>query len=147
MNLMNIGLEVPFGMLKHLLKKRLFRYIISGLLSFTVENIAFNTSYYLLDYSPKLANVISIGIALIVNFFVSKYFVFNDKSEGKKVIKQFLAYIIVIIFNLTISSICIEYLIEQNLSGFIAKFFVTILTVMWTFVLYKKLIFVYATKV
>lgn len=124
-----------------LLEKRVVRYILSGILSFAVENTSFIIFYYPLHLEVKVANIFSIGVALIVNFFVSRSFVFRHKGTKMVATKQFSQYIVLVLFNLTISTLSVAALVHRGVPGIIAKPAVTSVIVCWTYIIYKRLIF------
>jgi putative flippase GtrA len=122
-------------------RTRLFRYIVSGGVSFAVENLTFLLLYYPLSLEVKVSNVVSICIALIVNFVISKYFVFQNSSDRHSSIVQFLQYAALVVVNMTISTIAVSQLVYAGLPGFIAKPLITIIIAGWTYIVYRKLIF------
>jgi putative flippase GtrA len=123
---------------------RVIRYGLSGLLSFAVENIAFNGFYYLINFSPRVSNILSVCAALVVNFIVSKYFVF--KNDGKQIGQQLVQYIFLVTFNATFSTLLVGWLIDRHIAGYIAKFTATILIVSWNYLVYSRVIFKQASK-
>ena len=127
--------------MKKYLANQTFRYLLSGILSFSVENISFSVFYYLLSMDHVASNILSIIIALIVNFFVSKKFVFRDHEEAKMK-TQFAKYALLVLVNLIISTNLIGLLIDKSVPAYVAKFMVTCLVITWTYFIYKKIIFV-----
>jgi putative flippase GtrA len=127
--------------MKKYLANQTFRYLLSGILSFSVENVSFSVFYYALSMGHVVSNVLSIVIALIVNFFVSKKFVFRDREEAK-VKTQFAKYALLVLVNLIISTNLIGFLIGKSVPAYLAKFLVTCLVITWTYFIYQKIIFV-----
>ncbi len=122
------------------LQRRTVRYVISGILSFIIENVVFSSSADIVGLTVVYSNTISILIALLVNFFVSKNFVFQNKTKHKP-FRQFSLYAGLVLFNLIVSTILINYLISYDVIGYVAKFLVTSLAVVWTYIIYKKIVF------
>ena len=127
--------------MRYVIKARLVRYILSGILSFIIENSTFLILYYPLHLEVKLANVISICVALTVNFFVSKYYVFEDKASLIYAKKQFVKYTALVAVNLFISTVIVSTLVHHGLKGYLAKPMVTVVIAAWTYIAYKKLVF------
>ena len=127
--------------MRYFLRSRLFRYFLSGVLSFTVENLSFLIFYYSIGIEVKLANILSITLALLINFFVSKYFVFRDNINSSTTHKQFIQYIMLVGFNLVVSTFSVATLVGRNLPAYIAKPIVTLFIACWTYLVYKLLIF------
>ncbi len=111
----------------------------SGALSFCVENLFFNLFFYIVALNYVASNIGSISIALVVNFFVNRYFVFQLVKGNS--IKQFVRYLILVACNLTVSTLLIGMLLQAGVEGYIAKFVVTVIIVCWTYIIYNKVIF------
>jgi putative flippase GtrA len=128
-------------MILKIFEKRIFRYILSGLISFAVENITFIILYYPLHLEVKAANIISICVALTSNFFVSKFYVFQDKKTTFRATKQFLKYLALVFVNVTVSTITVSKLVHNGVPGFVAKPVVTVFIAGWTYLIYRSIIF------
>lgn len=120
---------------------RIARYIASGILSFIVEYGVFLVLFYLLGLEVKISNILSVSVALLVNFFVSKNYVFVSNSYSKKTSHQFLAYVALVLTNVTLSTVVVSFLVHHNIAGYIAKPIVMVLIAGWTYIIYKKVIF------
>lgn len=127
------------ALVPRLLSIRVVRYGLSGLLSFCIENLFFSLFFYAASLNYVASNIGSVGIALTVNFFVSKHFVFQ--SAKKNSTKEFVKYLILIACNLTASTFLIGTLLRAGVQGYVAKFVVTIIVVSWTYIIYNKVIF------
>ena len=124
-----------------IISERRYRYILSGLFSFGVENLSFLFFYYLLTIPPVKSNVLSILVALIVNFYTTKYFVFRNKTTKKNALKQAVAYVALVNLNILISTYMIVVLIDSGVAAYIAKPIITAATITWTYLLYNRVIF------
>lgn len=117
------------------------RYIISGICSFLTENCTFLLFYYLLELSPMIANISSICIALSVNFFLSKYYVFSNPKNTSRITKQLPSYLLLVACNAAISTYSITILIAHSVPAYLAKLLITTLIICWTYFIYKRYIF------
>ena len=120
---------------------RSVRYVISGGLSFATENITFLFAFYVLDLTPAVSNVASVLVAVLVNFLVSKYFVFNSGTHAHSSKKQAVLYGMLIIFNLCASTLTIRFLIGRGVAGYLAKPLLAIVIAIWSYACYRKWIF------
>jgi len=126
--------------LKQLLdSNRSVRYILSGGISFVTENVIFYLFFYLFLSPVRAANVISILVALVVNFLLNKFYVFKNNTVKRTV--QLVQYVILVAINLLVSTFLVGLMVDAGLSGIIAKPLVTALIISWTYVIYKKVIF------
>ncbi len=130
---------------KKILAERTFRYMLSGLIAFSVENISFLSFYYLAGLSVVTANISSIIIAVAINFFMTKHFVFNSKTTKKESFTQAVSYFILVACNTVVSTYMIVRLIEFGVEGYIAKPVVTVAVITWTYIIYS-IIFKKGTK-
>tara|TARA_B100000900_G_scaffold384405_1_gene373202 strand:+ start:440 stop:832 length:393 start_codon:yes stop_codon:yes gene_type:complete len=87
-------------------KYRIFRFIISGLISTCVNFLVFN-SFYLIFKNLILASLFGYTTGLLSSFAFAKIWVFRDKSE-KRIFKSFLIFcLIYFLGGLEMSSIII----------------------------------------
>ena len=127
--------------MKDSLQPKVARYIASGLLSFLVENVSFMIFFYAISAGVEVSNIISISIALFVNFFVSKHYVFKDGKGSARTGRQFISYSVLVGINLVVSTILVSTLVNLDVPGYVAKPFVTLLVSGWTYIAYKRVIF------
>lgn len=120
-------------------KSRVVRYIISGGLSFLTENLSFLLFFYVLSIMVSAANVMSIIVALILNFFVSKHYVFDGSHAESKAAHQFLKYLVLVGLNMTVSTICVSSLVGHNVPGYVAKPAVTVMIAGWTYFAFRRI--------
>jgi putative flippase GtrA len=114
------------------------QYVASGAASFFAENAVFSLCFYALSFNYAWANILSIAVAAMVNFYLNRQFVF--KNSTKQIHHQVILYGCLLIMNLVISTLLIGLLIEF-MPVYAAKLTATVLVVCWTFVIYKKIIF------
>lgn len=101
-----------------------------------------------LGLNPIGANFISTGIAFIFSFFVNKSFTF--KSKSKNVRRQFVLFLLVTMFGLWVlqpivifgvSAILVGFGITGELNIFIAKVLATLVSMVWGYIMYARVVF------
>jgi putative flippase GtrA len=120
---------------------KVVRYIASGLLSFLVEIVSFMISFYAISAGVEVSNIISISIAVVVNFVVSKHYVFKGSNGSARTRRQFMRYSVLVGINLVVSTILVSRLVKLDVPAYVAKPFVTLLVAAWTYIAYKRAIF------
>ena len=97
-----------------------------------------------------VANITSTGITFVLSFILNKKITFNSTNKTKKEnIKEFLLFTIITLFGLWVIQTLVIYIITSILSNilisninlFIAKIIATIFSLVWNFILYKKVVF------
>lgn len=95
-----------------------------------------------------IANYFSTGLALIFSFFVNKSFTFKSKTGNAK--KEFVLFIIITLIGLWVLQPVIINFVSQLLAGhgltnglilLIAKLIATIISLIWNYILYSKIVF------
>ena len=119
---------------------------------------AFNTAFdFAILFSLKTlginivaANITSTGVTFILSFILNKKITFNSTNKTKKEnIKEFLLFTVITLFGLWVIQTLVIYIVTSILSSilisninlFIAKIIATIFSLIWNFVLYKKVVF------
>lgn len=99
----------------------------------------------LLGVDKIIANYISTSVALVFSFFANKSFTFKDTSRNGR--RQFVLFLIVTLVGLWIiqPSIILAYTSvfdDTPTSLFVAKLIATIVTLVWNYLLYSRLVFI-----
>lgn len=103
-----------------------------------------------LGINIAFSNIVSTGITFILSFILNKKITFNSTNKTKQEsIKEFLSFTIITLFGLWVIQTLVIYIITSILSNilisnitlFIAKIIATIFSLIWNFVLYKKVVF------
>lgn len=101
----------------------------------------------ILHLIPIISNILSTTISMIFSFFMNKKFTFSDDSKSAK---QAILFIVVTLFGLWVIQSGIIYVIDvttlhvienENIRLFVAKILATVVTLVWNFVMYKKVVF------
>jgi len=124
------------------------RYIITGVLCFSVEYSLFIILRSRLAISEIMVNVIVYSIIFWLNFLLNKFFSFRSKNNFKR---QLVLYGLLFVFNLTVGNIVLFSAIRHVLvliSGkgswpvlYLPKILIMFFIISWNFVLYKKVIY------
>lgn len=98
---------------------------------------------------PKItANTISTSIAFIFSFFANKKYTF--KSNSKNIVREIALFTIVTLFGLwvlqgtvlyTLVPILVQLGLSETMSLFVAKFLATIVSLIWNYLLYSRVVF------
>lgn len=103
-----------------------------------------------LGINVAFSNIVSTGVTFILSFILNKKITFNSTNKTKQEnIKEFLSFTIITLFGLWVIQTLVIYIITSILSNilisnitlFIAKIIATIFSLIWNFVLYKKVVF------
>ena len=129
------------NILKKILNKETFLYLIFGILTTIVNIVSFFLFNKLFNY--KLSNIIAFILAIVFAYITNKKYVFESKKEEKtEIIKEFIFFIgsrlFTFIIDMLLMILFIEVLfIDVLISKIIANIFVIILN----YILSKKLVF------
>lgn len=116
----------------------------------TALDFAILFSLKALGINIAFSNIVSTGITFILSFILNKKITFNSTNKTKQEsIKEFLSFTIITLFGLWVIQTLVIYIITSILSNilisnitlFIAKIIATIFSLIWNFVLYKKVVF------
>lgn len=98
---------------------------------------------------PKLlANIFSTSIAFIFSFFANKKFTF--KSTSKNIVREMVLFTIVTLFGLWVLQGTVLYLVvpilsnlglNENMSLLAAKLVATVVSLVWNYLLYSRVVF------
>lgn len=116
----------------------------------TALDFAILFSLKALGANVAFSNIVSTGVTFILSFILNKKITFNSTNKTKQEnIKEFLSFTIITLFGLWVIQTLVIYIITSILSNilisnitlFIAKIIATIFSLIWNFVLYKKVVF------
>lgn len=116
----------------------------------TALDFAILFSLKALGINVAFSNIVSTGVTFILSFILNKKITFNSTNKTKQEnIKEFLSFTIITLFGLWVIQTLVIYIITSILSNilisnitlFIAKIIATIFSLIWNFMLYKKVVF------
>ena len=138
------------NLLKKLKNNQAFWFSIIGGINTALDFIFF---FVLTSFGIKIfiANIFSTGITFIISFLMNKKITFKSVSNNKKeLIREMVLFILVTLFGLwVIQNIVIStampifenLLKNKRISLLLSKLIATIFSLIWNFILYKKVVF------
>src|SRR5687767_8089431 len=116
------------------------KFFVVGFSAFLVDFGLLTFQIYVLKFNPfvgiiSIANAISVTVAIVYSFILQRTWTF--RSQDKRVVRQGGKYVAVALFSITLNSIIYGFLIQFGFIPPLAKFVVTGLQMVWSFVLYK----------
>ena len=138
------------NLLKKLKNNQAFWFSIIGGINTTLDFIIL---FVLTSFGIKIfiANIFSTGITFIISFLMNKKITFKSVSNNKKeLIREMVLFILVTLFGLwVIQNIVIStampifenLLKNKRISLLLSKLIATIFSLIWNFILYKKVVF------
>lgn len=128
-------------------KEQKLRFIAVGICNTLIDfGLLFGLKFLGLPAVP--ANIISTSAAFGFSFFANRKFTF--KTNGDNVKRQLFLFIIVTLFGLwglqtvvifTVTSLLKDASLNQELVLFMAKILATIVSLVWNYVLYSRVVF------
>lgn len=126
---------------RNIFKKSIVRYIFIGGISFLIELGVIFLASHIFSAPPLLAVAISFWVGLAVSFVLQKVITFQNKEKGaKKLAWQMVAYGILIVVNYTFTLLAVATL-EDVVGTYIARTIALIVTTIWNYIVYSKVIF------
>ena len=138
------------NLLKKLKNNQAFWFSIIGGINTTLDFIIL---FVLTSFGIKIfiANIFSTGITFIISFLMNKKITFKSVSNNKKeLIREMVLFILVTLFGLwVIQNIVIStampifenLLKNKRIPLLLSKLIATIFSLIWNFILYKKVVF------
>ena len=115
------------------------RYLITGFSSFGLEYSLFYLFYRGVKVPYLYANTLVMTIVFCFNFLMNRYWTFKSKQKLRK---QLPLYGMIFFFNIGISNLLMYLLAERmGISPLLSKVVAMGFIVMWTFLVYKKVIY------
>ena len=129
------------NILKKILNKETFLYLIFGILTTIVNIVSFFLFNKLFNY--KLSNIIAFILAIVFAYITNKKYVFESKKEEKtEIIKEFIFFIGSRLFNFVLDMLLMVLFIEALfMNVLISKIIANIFVIILNYILSKKLVF------
>lgn len=120
-------------------KKQFKKYLITGLLSFSLEYLLFFVLYEMLRLWYITANAIVYFVVFWFNFLMNRYWSFRAKGS---ISRQLALYCILFVFNLAAITV-IMYILSDlaMIPPLISKVLVMGMVVSWNFIIYRRIIY------
>lgn len=129
------------NILKKILNKETFLYLIFGILTTIVNIVSFFLFNKLFNY--KLSNIIAFILAIVFAYITNKKYVFESKKEEKtEIIKEFIFFIGSRLFTFVLDMLLMVLFIEVLfMNVLISKIIANIFVIILNYILSKKLVF------
>lgn len=128
-------------MIARLLNMKLFKFLVGGAITVSVEYVIFIVLYVLLDWNLLLANTLSFICGLGVSFLFNRSWAFSETEYRHRGHHQAIMYAILAATNLLLNNLIVASLEKVAVDPRIGKFVAIILVAAWNFVIYHKVIF------
>ena len=115
--------------IKNILKLKIVKFGISGVLSLFVELIAFKFLSYVISF--VLAHAISFLLSAIFNFILSRLYVFVDSKNP--IIKQIFYFTLIVIFTGVINTYLFIFLLDIGLNPLESKSGLILISIIFNF--------------
>ncbi|MBA2133386.1 GtrA family protein [Capillibacterium thermochitinicola] len=120
-------------------RHQFIRYLITGFSSFGLEYSLFYLFYRGVRMPYLWANTLVMTIVFWFNFLMNRYWTFKSKQKLRK---QLPLYGLIFFFNIGVSNLLMYLLAEKmSISPLISKVLAMGFIVMWTFTIYRKVIY------
>lgn len=117
---------------------KFFHFCIVGAITFVID---YGLLYLLTEYlhcNYLLSSAVAFTIAVIINYFLCKKFVFQVQNKSKK---AFLLFVFTSIIGLGINQLCMWFLVEFLFWHYLlAKILATAIVTLWNYATKKKVL-------
>ena len=137
--------------MKNLKNSQVFKFVIIGGFNTVLDfSILFGLTF--IGVNSIIANIFSTGISFISSFVLNKKVTFKSENKTRKeLLREMILFTIVTLFGLwgiqsviisIVSPIFNNFIDNQSIVLFLSKCFATAFSLVWNFVLYKKVVFI-----
>ncbi len=116
------------------------KYLIIGFTSFGLEYLLYFIFLHFIKVQYLYSSFIAQAIVFCYNFLLNRYWSFQSRL---KLSRQLPRYCLIFLFNVTMSTLLLKLLSDMlGVNYYLSKVLVMGAIVSWTFIIYKKFIFV-----
>ena len=116
------------------------RYLIVGGSTFVIDFGILYSLHGLLNLNLAASTSVAYWISMSYNFVLNRYWTF-DAREKESLLKHITAYFALVVFNYMFTVIFVA-VVGEHINYMVAKALAVLLQMIWTFPVYKKLIFI-----
>ena len=120
---------------------QLFRYVFVGGIAFVADWGMLVLLHEAVKINVYLATAIAFVFGLIVNFFLSKKFVFKEKSEKTNGLGEFVTYGIIGVIGLGLTEVIMWLLLKLSIIYMMAKVIAAVIVLLWNFIARKIILY------
>lgn len=131
-------------MLNNLYSHHFIRYLFVGGTTFILSFGLLKVLHGSLGISVAVSTFIAYIVSFIYNFSLNRWWTFSA-ADTKNLHKHIIPYFFLFLFNLTYT-VLLEHLLSKHLNYLVAYPFVTVTQTVWTYYIYKNVIFTKAKE-
>ena len=120
---------------------QLFRYVFVGGIAFVADWGMLVLLHEALIVNVYLATAIAFVFGLTVNFFLSKKFVFKEKSEKTNGLGEFVTYGIIGVIGLGLTEVIMWLLLKLSIIYMMTKVIAAVIVLLWNFIARKIILY------
>lgn len=117
------------------------KYLLTGGLAFAVDYLLLLACYYVFSSPLWVATTLGYLGGLCVSFFINRIWVFGEHGKQRKMARQLVEYVLLLLFNYVFTVFAIRLLDNLGVSPAISKIFITAMIAGWNYLIYNKVIF------
>lgn len=117
------------------------KYLLTGGLTFAVDYLVLLACYYVFLLPLWLATTLGYLGGLCVSFYINKKWVFGARGKQRKMTRQLVEYILLLVFNYAFTVFVIRLLDNLGVAPAISKIVITAMIAGWNYLIYSKVIF------
>lgn len=125
--------------------KQISRYLISGITAFAVEYGSFSIMLGLFNAPIFVINSLSFAFGLATSFSLNRLWTFTGGIYQKQTTHQAANYVTLALINLLLTNFIVEFLRHFSVDPKPAKLLAMVVTSIWNFLLFKRIIFAHKT--
>jgi putative flippase GtrA len=133
--------------MKNLINRNtVIKYLLTGGLAFVVDYSLLLVSYYVFSLPLWLATTVGYVGGLCISFFVNRAWVFGENGKERKMTRQLVEYVLLLLFNYGFTVFAIRLFDGMHVEPAISKIIVTAMIAAWNYIIFNKFIFAHTKK-
>lgn len=120
---------------------KVIKYLLTGGLAFVIDYLLLIVCFYVLSLPLWTATTLGYLGGLCVSFFINRTWVFGMNGKQRKMTRQLVEYVILLLFNYVFTVFAIRISDSIGITPAISKIVITILIAFWNYIIFNKVIF------